>query len=63
MTKKTIACEIRNIRNELGWLSWCERKTNPDWPFRSTPYSKRRRRLVKTYWALMAMQKQGGQNF
>ena len=56
MTKKMIALEIRNIQYELDWLLWCERKNNPDWRFRSAPYSKRRTRLVKTYWALKAMQ-------
>ena len=44
--------ELHNIQAELDWLLWCERKNNPDWCFRSTPYSKRRRRLVRTYWAL-----------
>ena len=58
MSKKTIAREIRNIRYELDWLLWCERKDNPDWRFRSTPYSKRRRRLIKTYWALKTLQRQ-----
>ncbi|MCR4885986.1 MAG: hypothetical protein K5919_03630 [Clostridiales bacterium] len=48
MTKKMIALEIRNIQYELDWLLWCERKNNPDWRFRSSPYSRRRRRLVKT---------------
>lgn len=38
MSKKIIAREIRNIRYELDWLLWCERKDNPDWRFRSTPY-------------------------
>ena len=56
MTKKMIALEIRNIQYELDWLLWCERKNNPDWRFRSSPYSKHRTRLVKTYWALKAMQ-------
>ena len=61
MTKKMIALEIRNIQYELDWLLWCERKNNPDWRFRSFPYSKRRRRLVKTYWALKTMQAKGCQ--
>ena len=52
MTKKAIAQEIRNIKNELDWLLWCEQQHNPDWRFRSAPYSKRRARLVKTCWAL-----------
>ena len=38
MTKKMIALEIRNIQYELDWLLWCERKNNPDWRFRSSPY-------------------------
>ena len=52
MMKKAVAQEIRNIKSELDWLLWRERQRNPDWRFRSAPYSKRRARLVKTYWAL-----------
>ena len=52
MTKKAIAQEMRNIKSELDWLLWREQRHNPDWRFHPTPYSKRRARLVKTYWAL-----------
>ena len=52
MTKKAIAQVIRNIKSELDWLLWREQQRNPDWRFRSAPYSKRRARLVKTYRAL-----------
>ncbi len=47
MTKKAIAHELRNIRYELDWLQRREQQHNPDWRFRSLPYSKRRARLVK----------------
>ena len=57
MTKKAIAQEIRNIKSELDWLLWREQQRNPDWRFRSAPYSKRRARLARTYLALKAMQK------
>ena len=56
MTKAEIAHELHNIRYELDWLVKCEKVYNPDWLFRSTPYSKHRRRLVKTYWALKELQ-------
>ena len=52
MTKAVIKCELHNIRVELEWLAWCERSRNPEWCFMSLPYSKRRTRLVKTWWAL-----------
>ena len=56
MTKKAIAQEIRNIKSELDWLLWREQQRNPDWRFRSARFSKRHVRLVKTYWALKALQ-------
>ena len=56
MTKSVIARELRNIRYELDWLARHEEEYNPDWRFNSTPYSKRRARLVKTYWALIRLQ-------
>lgn len=59
MTKSAIARELRNIRTELGLLLWCEKVHNPEWRFMSQPYSKRRARLVKTWWALKALQKNG----
>lgn len=52
MTKTAIKRELRNIRTELEWLAWCEKVNNPEWRFMPQPYSKRRARLVKTYWAL-----------
>lgn len=52
MTKTTIQCQLRNIRLELEWLARREEFFNPDWRFKPTPYSKRRARLVKSYWAL-----------
>ena len=52
MTKSTIRHELRNIRYELKWLARREEEYDPDWRFKPTPYSKRRTRLVKTYWAL-----------
>ena len=56
MTKAAIKRELRNTKYELAWLLWREQQRNPDWRFTCTPYSKRRARLVKTYWALKAMQ-------
>jgi hypothetical protein len=58
MTKTAIRCELRNVKTELDWLLWCEQVHNPDWRFRSQPFSKRRARLVKTYWALKALHRQ-----
>lgn len=55
MKKTAIRRELHNIKVELEWLLWCERSYNPDWRFTSQPYSKRRARLVKSYWALKAM--------
>ena len=52
MTKNTIKRQVRNIGIELEWLARCEGDYNPDWRFKPTLYSKRRARLVKTYWAL-----------
>ena len=52
MTKTAIKRELHNIRCELDWLIWCEKNRNPEWRFMSQPYSKRRARLVRTYWAL-----------
>ena len=59
MTKTEIRRELHNVRIELDWLSWREQMCNPDWRFTSRPYSKRRARLVKTWWALKAMQAKG----
>ena len=56
MTKAAIRRELHNIKCELEWIAWCERSHNPEWRFTSQPYSKRRARLVKTWWALKAMQ-------
>ena len=58
MTKTAIRRELRNVKIELDWLLWREQAYDPDWRFRSTPYSKRRARLVKTYWALKGLQHQ-----
>lgn len=55
MTKSAIKREIRNVRYELEWLAHCEKVHNPEWRFRSQPYSKRRARLVRTYWALKGL--------
>lgn len=55
MSKKAIRRELRNVKCELEWLLWCEHRRNPEWRFMSRPYSKRRARLVKTYWALKKM--------
>ena len=57
MTKTLIKRELRNTMIELEWLADREKTFNPDWRFTCTPYSKRRARLIKTYWALKAMQK------
>ena len=57
MTKKAIAHELRSVRYELDWLQRREQAHNPDWRFTATPYSKRRARLVRTYWALKTMQR------
>lgn len=56
MTKAAISRELHNVRVELEWLAWCEKSRNPEWRFTSIPYSKRRARLVRTWWALKAMQ-------
>ena len=56
MTKAAISRELLKIKCELEWLAWCERSRNPEWHFISQPYSKRRTRLVRTWWALKAMQ-------
>ena len=56
MTKAVIKREFHNVRVELEWLAWCEKAHNPEWCFRSQPYSKRRARLIRTWWALKAMQ-------
>lgn len=56
MTKTAIRRELRNVRHELDWLSCREPAHNPDWRFRSALFSKRHVRLVKTYWALKALQ-------
>ena len=55
MTKIAIKRELHNIRCELDWLIWCEKVRNPEWRFMSQPYSKRRARLVRTYWALKGL--------
>ena len=55
MTKIAIRRGLHNIKCELEWLAWCEKAHNPEWRFRSQPYSKRRTRLVKTWWALQKM--------
>ena len=57
MTKTAIKRNLHNIRVELEWLAACEKAHNPNWRFLSSPYSKRRARLVKTYWALKVLQK------
>ena len=56
VTKTAIKRELRNVRTEQEWLMWCEQAHDPDWRFRSQPYSKRRARVVKTWWALKAVQ-------
>ena len=56
VTKTAIKRELRNVRTELEWLMWREQAHDPDWRFRSQPYSKRRTRVVKTWWALKAVQ-------
>jgi len=58
MTKTAIRRELRNVKIELDWLLWREQTYDPNWRFWSQPYSKRRARLVKTYWALKALQHQ-----
>ncbi len=56
MTKTAIRRELHNIRYELDWLSYHEQAHNPEWRFRSAPFSKRHVRLMKTYWVLKALQ-------
>ena len=56
MTKAAIRRELHNVKCELEWLAWCEKVHDPEWRFMSQPYSKRRARLVRTWWALKAMQ-------
>ena len=58
MTKAAIKRELRSTKYELAWLLWREQQRNPDCRFTCKPYSKRRTRLVRTYWALKAMQAQ-----
>lgn len=57
MTKTAMKRELRDIKIKLEWLSNCEKSFNHNWRFTCTHYSKRRERLVKAYWALMAMRK------
>lgn len=57
MTKSAIRRELRNVKTELDWLLWREQAHDSDWRFRSQPYSKRRARLVRTYWVLKALQR------
>ena len=57
MTKTAIKRELRNTKVELDWLLWREQQHNSDWRFTSQPYSKRRARLVRTFWALKALQR------
>lgn len=56
MTKTAIKRELRNVGVELDWLLRREQQHNADWRFTSRPYSKRRARLVRTFWALKALQ-------
>lgn len=55
MTKTAIKMAIRDTKKELAYCHGMEEIYSPEWRFRSVPYSKRRARLVKTYWALHAM--------
>ncbi len=55
MTKTILKRELRSVKSELDWLLRREQQHNPDWRFHPAPYSKRRARLVKMYWALKAM--------
>ena len=52
MTKAGIKKELQNVKVELEWLMECEKRNNPEWRFVSSPYSKRRERLIRMYWAL-----------
>ena len=56
MTETAIKHELSNIRYGLEYLTFCERIYDPDFNFILKPYSKRRTRLIKTYWTLKAMQ-------
>lgn len=56
MTKAAIKRELRSTKYELAWLLQREQVNNSDWRFTCKPYSKHRARLVRTYWALKAMQ-------
>lgn len=56
MKEAVLMRELRNVRHELEWLLWCEQRCNPDWRFTPMRYSKRRARLVRTYWALEGLQ-------
>ncbi len=59
MTKSAIKHELHNVRYELEWLAKREKELNPDWYFKPTAYGKHRKRLVRTYWALKALQAKG----
>jgi len=52
MTSSAARRELRNVLIMLEWLKSCEEEHNSDWRFTSAPYSKRRARLVRMYWAL-----------
>lgn len=55
MTKTAIKKAMRETKSELKYLHGMEELYNPDWRFTATQCSKRRSRLLKTFWALHAM--------
>ena len=52
MTEKKRALLLHSVRHELSRLHRLEIIYNPNWRFWSAPYSKRRARLVRMFWAL-----------
>lgn len=52
MTKTRIKQELRTVKTQLERLASMEKIFDQSHGFILQPYSKRRTRLVKTYWAL-----------
>ena len=55
MTKTAIKKAMRETKSKLQYLHGMEELYNPDWRFTATQCSKRRKRLLKTFWAYHAM--------
>lgn len=55
-TLRTIRAEKRRIFTTLEALRWCEQAYRPQDAFSGHNTSKRRARLLRTYWALCHME-------